>query len=384
MAMPSSGVRKMTPRKNPQNMPPMVPTATRSTSCLVFGLFFPWGQDTIAASSTLIKCSFCKPWIRPRAFSAPSGSENLRTVTAATTLTPSVHSRPALTAGRLRYGISEIAATSPRAITEIAAGNPAASRIPWLETAANVPGLLGRDRQRDRERRAAVRIVRSRDRAAVAFDDGAADRQAHAQSLRLAGDEGIENRLELLRGDASAAVLDLDQHLRFIKRSRAHDQAPPAIESGSAHGAERIEHQVQDDLLKLDAVPLDRADVGRQVEVDRDLVQNRVAVHDALDDADHAVHVDVGQARRRAAALEHGVQPADDVAGARGDLADVLQRASHALKVGLGRTEQTHADMGVGEDGGEWLLQFVRQGCGQLTECGHARDVLQFGPLLRG
>src|SRR5436190_23989017 len=257
MAMPSSGVRKMTPRKNPQNMPPMVPTATRSTSCLVFGLFFPWGQDTIAASSTLIKCSFCKPWIRPRAFSAPSGSENLRTVTAATTLTPSVHSRPALTAGRLRYGISELAATSPRAITEIAAGNPAASRIPWLETAANVPGLLGRDRQRDRERRAAVGIVRSRDRAAVAFDDGAADRKAHAQPLRLAGDEGIEDRLEHFRSDSGAAVVHLDHNVRFINRCRANDQAPRAVAAGSAHGAEGVEHQVQDDLLQLDEVTLD-------------------------------------------------------------------------------------------------------------------------------
>ena len=155
------------------------------------------------------------------------------------------------------------------------------------------------DRQPDRERRAAVGIVRSRYRAAVALDDGAADRKAQSQSFRLAGDERIEDRRELFRGDSSAAVLNFDQHVRLIDRIRAHDQAPRAVEPGSAHGAESIEHQVQNDLLKLDAVTLDRADVGRQVEVDRDLVQMRVAVRDALDDADHVVHVDVGQARRR-------------------------------------------------------------------------------------
>ena len=173
-----------------------------------------------------------------------------------------------------------------------------------LASAARSDSLRG-NRQHDRERGAAVGIVRRRYLAAVAFDDGAADRKAHAQSFRLAGDEGIEDRLERVRGDSRAAVLNVDQHVRFVNRTRAHDQAPRAVESGSVHGAEGIEHQVQDDLLKLDAVALDRADVGRQVEVDRDLVQIRVAVHDALDDADRMVHVDVGQARRRAVALEH-------------------------------------------------------------------------------
>ena len=90
--------------------------------------------------------------------------------------------------------------------------------------------------------------------------------------------------------------------------------------------------------------------------MDRDPVQIRVAVHDALDDANHIVHIDVGQARRRAVALEHGAQPANDFAGALGDLADVVQRAAHLLEIGLGCVEQTHADVGVGEDRGEWLL----------------------------
>src|SRR5207342_1876551 len=100
------------------------------------------------------------------------------------------------------------------------------------------PDSLGADRQRDRELRAAVGIVRSRYLTAVAFDDGATDRKAHSQSFRLAGDEGIEDRLELFRGDSNAVVLNFDQHVRFINRTRAHDQAPRAVESGSAHGAE--------------------------------------------------------------------------------------------------------------------------------------------------
>jgi len=143
-----------------------------------------------------------------------------------------------------------------------------------------------------------------------------------------------------------------------------------------------LDFQLLPRLKAIHEQKLYRPDVGRQVEVDGDPVQIRVAVRHALDDADHIVHIDVGQARRRALALQQGPQAANDFAGALGDFTDVGHRAPHLLEIGLGCVEQTHADVGVGEDRGEWLPQFVRQGCGELAECGNACDVLQFGPLL--
>ena len=71
--------------------------------------------------------------------------------------------------------------------------------------------LTRADRQRDRERRAAVGIVGSPDFAAVAFDDGATDRKPDPQAVALARDEGVEDGLEFFRGDSRAAVLQFDQ-----------------------------------------------------------------------------------------------------------------------------------------------------------------------------
>ena len=147
--------------------------------------------------------------------------------------------------------------------------------------------------------------------------------------------------------------------------------------AGLTHGTEGVEHEVQDDLLELNAVTLDRADVGRQVKVDRDFVQIRVAVQDALDDADHMVHIDVGQASRGAVALEHGVQPVNDRARPLGDLTDVDQRPARLLQIGCGCVEQRHADVGVGKDRREWLPQFMRQGRAELAEGGHASHMLE-------
>ena len=44
----------------PQNIPLTAPAPTKSTSCLVLGLFLPTGQETMAASCTLIRCCFCR------------------------------------------------------------------------------------------------------------------------------------------------------------------------------------------------------------------------------------------------------------------------------------------------------------------------------------
>ena len=217
----------------------------------------------------------------------------------------------------------------------------------------------------------------------MTLDDGAADRQAHAQSVRLRRHEGIEDRFELVGRDSGAVVLNFDQHVRCAVQTCAHDQPPCAGGPGSVHGAEGIDHQVQHDLLQLDTVASDRADVRRQIEVDRDVVHIRVAVRHPLDHADGLVHINAGHPLRRAVALHHGAQSADDFAGALADLAHVGQRAAHFLDVEIGCVEQTLDEVGVAEDRREWLLQFVGQGCGQLPESRDAGDVLEFGAFLQ-
>ena len=103
-------------------------------------------------------------------------------------------------------------------------------------------------------------------------------------------------------GDSSAAVPHFDLHVRSVNQRRAHDQAP-RVEFVVHSCRKGVEHQVQHDLLELNAVALDRQDRRREVELDGDPVPDRVAVDDALNRADHVVEIDVGKARRVALSM---------------------------------------------------------------------------------
>jgi len=53
------------------------------------------------------------------------------------------------------------------------------------------------------------------------LDDRACDRQPHANSMRLAGVERIEDLLQALRLDPDAEVLQSDEHvIRFVSTRR--------------------------------------------------------------------------------------------------------------------------------------------------------------------
>jgi membrane-associated phospholipid phosphatase len=51
-------MKKMSPKRRPQNAPPSAPAPARLFSCRVFGFFFPSGHVTIAASWLLISSYF--------------------------------------------------------------------------------------------------------------------------------------------------------------------------------------------------------------------------------------------------------------------------------------------------------------------------------------
>jgi hypothetical protein len=75
-------------------------------------------------------------------------------------------------------------------------------------------------RQLERHRRTAPRIIARPQATAVRLDDRTADRQAQADAMGLAGDEGLEDALDVLRCDADGGqrlvqlVRPLEQALR--------------------------------------------------------------------------------------------------------------------------------------------------------------------------
>src|SRR5581483_3984070 len=91
---------------------------------------------------------------------------------------------------------------------------------------------------------------------AMRFDDRPADRESHADSVRLRREERIENFIEGFWSDAGAAVFDrYKEFVRSLLARPDHYFFP-----WSRPFAERVHcvhHQIQNYLLKLNPVRLD-------------------------------------------------------------------------------------------------------------------------------
>src|SRR6266536_3264234 len=93
-------------------------------------------------------------------------------------------------------------------------------------------------RQDDFEAAPHAGLAARRQRATVALDDLAADRQAESGSFRLGGEgiadlsELLENRLDLRWRDANAAVLDLDDGHAIVRAGPHRDVAAGSGELG--------------------------------------------------------------------------------------------------------------------------------------------------------
>src|SRR5260370_35477403 len=91
---------------------------------------------------------------------------------------------------------------------------------------------------------------------AVRFDDRAADRESHAQAVRLGRVEGAEKPVCILR-DTDADVLDHYQHPVRLVWLRAHDEHAIAV-ADRRHGLHSIDSEIDDHLLQLDSIAADR------------------------------------------------------------------------------------------------------------------------------
>src|ERR687897_3758130 len=85
MAIPSSGIKKISPNRNPQNAPPSAPAPPMLASWRVWGFLRSAGQLTTAASSRVISWRSCMPCKASSTRSAPLGSLNFSTDSVAKT-----------------------------------------------------------------------------------------------------------------------------------------------------------------------------------------------------------------------------------------------------------------------------------------------------------
>src|SRR5262249_58180153 len=106
----------------------------------------------------------------------------------------------------------------------------------------------------------ATRLIRFRpEPAPVGIDDGPADRQPHPGSARLRGVESLENAFEAVPTDARAGVAhDHENAVSSALLGADRQLAWPGLDR--THCLDRIQDQVQPDLLQLNTIALN----GRQ------------------------------------------------------------------------------------------------------------------------
>ena len=103
----------------------------------------------------------------------------------------------------------------------------------------------------------AARFVRFRPQLApMGVDDGPADRQPHARSAGLRGVEGVEDPLEMRRIDARPGIAHSHEDACLVLLGADHQLSCPLL--NRAHCFSRIQNQIQQDLLQLNAIPMNR------------------------------------------------------------------------------------------------------------------------------
>ena len=169
-----------------------------------------------------------------------------------------------------------------------------------------------RHRQGEFERGAAGGVVRRAQLPAVRLNDGARDRQAHAQALALRRVQRLEDPFDVAQVDPRPGVLDRDRDGPGAGRERA-DREGGVTTVGLAHRLDAVEDHVEDHLLQLHSVAAHPRQTAGQLQAHRHVAAGHVAPDELGHFADDPV--DVERAVLEHALLDQDPHPADHVGG---------------------------------------------------------------------
>lgn len=119
-------------------------------------------------------------------------------------------------------------------------------------------------------------------------DDRTAYRQSDTEAARLGRVEGFEQPREALRRQAWSRIRDRYAYALGI-RSRGLDQQLALAPRCLAHGLDRVQDQVERDLLQLDAIADDLGQTIGEYRLDRHIVPRRFSLREFDDLADDVV-----------------------------------------------------------------------------------------------
>src|SRR5215813_6560624 len=104
----------------------------------------------------------------------------------------------------------------------------------------------------------------------MSMDDGAAYRQPHACSSGLCGVEGVEDSIEMRWINAWPGIAYGDEGACLVLLGADQQLSCPLL--NRAHCFSRVQNEVQQDLLQLNAIPKDRDQSLRKPGLNRNAI----------------------------------------------------------------------------------------------------------------
>ena len=213
------------------------------------------------------------------------------------------------------------------------------------------------------------------DKAAGLLDDAVDRGQAKAGAFAdvLGGEERLEDLADDRRRNAGAGVGDFDQHV--VRRrhalgvialafARGHIGGAHVQPAAVRHGVARIDREIDDHLLELRDVDLDRPQVAAVHDLEGDLLADQPP-QQHVEIAQHLAEIEHLRAQRLLAReCQQMPHQARRPVGVLLDLHDVLERR-------IGRLVRIEQEIGRHHDGGQHVVEIVRDAAGKLADQFH-------------
>jgi hypothetical protein len=162
----------------------------------------------------------------------------------------------------------------------------------------------------------------------MGIDDGPADRQPHPHAAGLRGVESLEHALALVRNNSRSRITHGDNSIRLLLLGADHQLSRPI---DRAHCLDRVQDQIQDDLLQLNTIPLNGKQLLRKPHLERNPMLGNCAPRQFDYLGDRLIKIKPILSRRRFL----GVSPdtVDDVAGSISVAHDTPERFSDFVQI---------------------------------------------------
>jgi len=198
----------------------------------------------------------------------------------------------------------------------------------------------------------------------VEIDDGATYRQAEPEPVCPGLEKGIKQARLITLRNARPQVLYFHPHTVSVFRY-ANCQLPP-VWPLIVHGMHRIQHEIEDDLLKLGSITKHRWQFFGQVQVELDPLSLQLTIKKL--DRLLGNLAKVNRIALRFFSDSHVPDSSNDVGGAPGLRNDRRGKGTHFIDVRRLSIQPPQACFTIDEDRRQRLAHFMRNRRGEFTE----------------